>query len=442
MTTAGEVTIVTMPRLSDQMEEATIAQWLVADGDPVDRNTEIVEIETDKATVSYEAEVAGVLQILAPEGALVALDDPIAAIHPPGTDPSQFAKTIDPTELRASPEENASAEQAASAAPTGQAVGICPASASAVAPSGNPSRVAASPLVRKLARQASLDLHGVVGTGPNGRIRRIDIDVLLTNADQGATVETGPDAAQALAEPVAVEVPSPVRREPVGKPVAVPLTRRQKIVAERMALAKSTAPEFTASIDIDVTEIMDARRRLKEQGESAVPTINDFVVKAVALATRQLERFRSVFGGTEITVQPDVHVGVAVEDRGDLLVPVIRDADDLGLAGISARTRSLAAAVREQNIRVDDLTGAVITVSNLGMHGVRSFQAILNSPQSAILAVGAVEERPVIRDGAMVGRHLMNVTVTADHRVIYGSDAAQFLTVIRRLLEEPVRLAF
>lgn len=423
MTTTTAPYVVVMPRLSDQMEEAAIAQWLVAEGGTVEVGVPFVEIETDKAVVELEAEVSGVLQLVAVEGESVALNATIAIIHPAGTDVSQL------TAPSASLVDRPSVPATSSVAPSPSAPMTTDYDL-AVAPS----RLPMSPLVRRLAREAGLDLAGIAGTGPRGRIRRADIAHLLGGMP-APFVET--------AKPVGVptspaSAPLPERADPVE----TPFTRRQRIVVERMQEAKRTAPEFTASIDVDVTEIISARARLKHQGESAIPTINDFVVRGVALATRRHEKFRSSTDGERIVISPWVHVGIAVEDRGDLLVPVVRDADQRGVADISATTRALAAAVRDQTIRVDDLSGGTITVSNLGMFGIRSFQAILNMPQSAILAVGAVEERPVVRQGEIVVRHTMNITVTADHRIIYGADAARFLADVRSSLEEPLRLAF
>ena len=363
-----------MPRLSDSMEEGTIVRWLVADGAQVAVGEEIAEIETDKATMPFEADVAGVLRIGAPEGATLAVGAVIAHV---GED-----------------------------APVAVAVAA-------------PPRVKASPVARRIAAELNIDLAALVGTGPEGRIVKRDVEA---------------------AQPAAPKPDSEALPEPENGRNLVALTRLQQTVARRMAESRSTVPSFEISMDVDMEAAVALRAQLKELGEA--PSYNDMVVKASALALREFPRANGSYRDGRFELHPRVNVGIAVATDDALVVPTVFDADAKSLGEIARTTRALAASVRDGSVRPPELAGGTFTVSNLGMYGVRSFTSIINPPQAAILSVGAMEPRAVVRDGEIVARQTLTLTLAIDHRILYGADAAQFLARVRALLEQPLRLAF
>jgi pyruvate dehydrogenase E2 component (dihydrolipoamide acetyltransferase) len=379
---------ITMPRLSDSMEEGTILRWLVADGTEVSVGDEIAEIETDKATMPYEADVAGVLHIGAAEGETLPVGAAIAWVGEDAPVPATVG---------------AAAEEVA--APTNAAP-------------PRAARIKASPVARRIAAELNIDLAALVGSGPEGRIVKRDVE-----------------AAKPAPEPVAA--PEPVRE---GANL-VPLTRLQQTVAKRMAESRATVPSFEITMDVDMEAAVALRAQLKELADAA-PSYNDMVVKACALALRAYPRANGSYKDGRFELHERVNVGIAVAGDDALVVPTVFDADTKSLGEIARRTRALAAAVRDGSVRPPDLAGGTFTVSNLGMFGVKAFTSIVNVPQAAILSVGAMEPRAVVRDGEIVARHTMTMTLAIDHRILYGADAAQFLGRVRELLEQPLRLAF
>jgi pyruvate dehydrogenase E2 component (dihydrolipoamide acetyltransferase) len=370
---------VAMPKLSDSMEEGTIIRWLIADGEFVRRGAELVEIETDKATITYEAEDEGVLKILASEGATIAVGAHIALI-------------------------GAEAER-----------------------NGARSRPMASPLARRVASLRGVDLGSIVGSGYQGRIVRRDVEAVVAP----------PPPPEPAPPPAADQNPESHPHDPA---VIVALTRTQQTIARRMTESKATVPEFTVSLDVDMDAAVELRRQLKQLGIEATPSYNDFVVKAAARALRIHPRANGSYRDGSFELHARVNVGVAVAAEDALLVPTLFDADDRTLGEIAGETRRLAEAARAGKLTPAELTGGTFTVSNLGMFGIREFTAVLNPPQAAILAVGALEQKPVARDGAITVRHVMALTLTCDHRILYGADAARLLAEIRTGLEQPLRL--
>jgi pyruvate dehydrogenase E2 component (dihydrolipoamide acetyltransferase) len=393
---------ITMPRLSDSMEEGTILRWLVADGTEVAVGEEIAEIETDKATMPYEADVAGVLHISAPEGSTLPVGAAIAWVG----DDAPVAATV-----------GAAAEEVA--APTNGAPPRTPAAAP-VAPRGE--RIKASPVARRIAAELNIDLATLVGSGPEGRIVKRDVE-----------------AAKPAPAPVVAPV-SDGETPTTTDAASVPLTRLQQTVARRMAESRSTVPSFEISMDVDMEDAVALRAQLKELGDA--PSYNDMVVKACALALREYPRANGSYKDGRFELHERVNVGIAVAGDDALVVPTVFDADRKSLGEIARATRALAAAVRDGSVRPPDLSGGTFTVSNLGMYGVKAFTSIVNVPQAAILSVGAMEPRAVVRDGVIVARQTLTLTLAIDHRILYGADAAQFLGRVRQLLEQPLRLAF
>jgi len=409
---------IVMPRLSDSMEEGTILRWLKADGEPVERGEELVEIETDKATMTYESDQAGTLTLLAAEGDTLPIGAPIARVGDvDGAAPAGAA---------ASGDEAPEATERTTPPST--------------PPSEEGDRVKASPLARRIAREAGIDLHDVTPTGPGGRI--VKADVLAS----GAHAELGPPSAPASETreaPLSAPAEKPDVMTAKGETTLVELTRLQQAVARRMAESKATIPDFTLHVDVDMEACVALRAELKQvvrEDAERAPTYNDMVVKACALALREHPKANGSYRDGQLQLHSRVNVGVAVAAQDALVVPTVFDADAKALGEIARETRRLAERVREQTITPPELGGGTFTVSNLGMFGIASFSAIVNPPQAAIVSVGALGQRAVAHDGELAVRHAMTLTLACDHRILYGAEAARFLARVRELLEGPVAL--
>jgi len=380
-----------MPRLSDSMEEGTIVRWLKSDGEMVSKGEPIAEVETDKATVTFDADADGTLRILAAEGETVALGRVIATIG-------------DASEARPRPPAPA---QSAPAAPRPVAAGKAP-------QTGNGSdRVKASPLARRIARESQIDLRGLSGSGPGGRIVKADLPK-----------------------------PEPAARGAKGVVTTVEPSRVQVQIAQRMAESKATVPDFTLHAEVDMEQAVGFRAQLRQAGRSddTVPSYNDMVVKACALALREHPRANAAYRDGAFELYQRVNVGIAVAADDSLIVPTLFDADRKPLLDVAREARTLAERVRSRQITPAELSGGTFTVSNLGMYGVTDFAAIINPPQAAILAVGELREVPVVREGKVVPGSRMSIVLTCDHRILYGAPAAEFLARVRQLLEQPLNL--
>ncbi len=371
----------TMPKLSDSMADAVILRWLKSPGDAFAKGEALIEVETDKATVVYEAEADGTLgSILVPEGETASIGEPIATL--------------------------ANGDGAAPAAADSE-------------------RANATPVARRTAVELGVSLHGIVGTGAAGRITREDVERVA--AESGA----------AAPEPTAAPEPASGGK---GDVQVLELTPTQATIARRMVESATTIPSFTVSADIDMSLITALRREARGENQD-VPSINDFVVKAAAAALKEFPRFNASYVDGKVECYSRVNVGVAVATEDALLVPVVQDAGEKTLAQIAQETKRLAEAARSRSLAPEDLHDGTFTVSNLGMFGVRSFEAIIDPPQVAILAVGGARREPVEDDhGGVAFRDLMTVTLTCDHRVVYGADGARFLSRLRELLERPLAL--
>ena len=389
----------TMPKLSDSMADAVITRWLKGPGEAFARGDALIEVETDKATVVYEAEWEGTLgAILVPEGGTAGVGEAIATVSN-GDGEATPPRVVIP--------------EAAPAVASDDGGGLPDR-----APPG--SRANASPVARRVAVELGVSLHGIAGTGPGGRVTVEDV---RGAADSGAPALERQDAAGK------------------GEVTARALTPTETTIARRMTESATTTPVLTAAADVDVSLIATLRRGAREAGE-VTPSLNDFVVKAAALALREQPRLNSSYADGRIETYSRVNVGIAVATEDDtLLVPVVHDADRKTLAELAADTRRLANAARRRTLTPEQLHHATFTVSNLGMFGVRSFTAIVDPPQAAILAVGGVR-REAFEDGPdRVGfRDVITMTLTCDHRVVYGAHAARFLSRLRELLERPLAL--
>ncbi len=431
-------TEIVMPRLSDSMEEGTILRWLKSAGDQIELGEELVEIETDKANMVYEAPAGGTLiETLAQEGDTLPIGQAIARVGEPGEQPSG-----DGAAAKGEP------EAAAEAAPAEASAEVPPAEAPAPAPSATPvpagatgdGRVKASPLARRIASEKGLDLAALSGSGPGGRIVKADVEQAIAAGPAPPAPAVAPPPA-APAEPTAGARERPETAK--GTVAYQDLTKLQQTVARRMAESKATAPHFQLAAEIDMSRAAAARARMKAEAKEneVVPSFNDMVIKACAIALREHPRANGAYRDGRLELYSRINVGVAVAAQDALVVPTIFDADLKGLRQIASEGRALAQRVRDGTVTPPELSGGTFTVSNLGMYGISNFQAVINPPQAGILAVGAITETPVVHSGEITTAHLMGVTLACDHRILYGADGALFLGRVRALLEEPLGLA-
>jgi pyruvate dehydrogenase E2 component (dihydrolipoamide acetyltransferase) len=456
---------VVMPRLSDSMEEGTVLQWLKKVGDEVAVGDELVEIETDKANMAYESDVAGTLsEILVGEGETVAIGTPIARVgegsevpedDERGTGESRPAGPVGAGDPPLPPVAKASSGEVPPTPPPAGRVSESQAQTTeAEAPADDGHRIKASPLARRLAREQGLDLNQLHGSGPGGRIVKADVESASPVGDAAGGVPhsggVGEAGSEHMGEPAAAgpaaEAPHPPTspaETAKGQTTHEDLSKTQQVIARRMSESKATAPHFYLRASVDMSEAVAGRAQVKARAMpgDVVPSFNDMVVKACALALREHPRANGAYRDGRFELYSRVNVGVAVASEDALVVPTVFDADRKGLRQIALDSRALATKVRDGQITPPELSGATFTVSNLGMYGIDGFSAVINPPQAAILAVGAIEERPVVRDGEIAIAHLMQVDLACDHRILYGAPAAEFLARIRALLEEPLSLA-
>ncbi|HEV7398703.1 MAG TPA: dihydrolipoamide acetyltransferase family protein [Solirubrobacterales bacterium] len=417
---------VVMPRLSDSMEEGTILQWLKSVGDEIAIGDELVEIETDKANMAYESDVTGTLaEILVQEGETVAIGTPIATVGDSGEGIERSA--AGPVAREGGP---AGGSKPSSTPPPPRH----PQTETVEAPdaAGENGRPKASPVARRIAKEKGLDLGKLRGSGPGGRIVKADVEK-VESQPMGAT------GFEPVTKPTSSESPETAK----GQVSYEELSKLQSTISRRMAESKATAPHFYLEAEVDMSRLVEARAQIKAAAKEGdvVPSFNDMVVKACALALREHPRANGAYRDGRFELYSRVNVGVAVAARDALVVPTVFDADQKNLRQIATDSRALAQRVRDGQITPPELSGATFTVSNLGMFGIDSFAAVINPPQAAILAVGAITERPVVRDGGIGTAHLMRVNLACDHRILYGAPAAEFLARIRALLEEPLALA-
>jgi len=512
---------VTMPRLSDSMEEGTILKWLKAAGDEVSKGDELVEIETDKATMTYEADSDGTLEIVAEEGSTLSIGEVIARIgegagtssdggaaeeseaeasaggedaaagdgggtatkteedEGEGDEAAAEESTSDDSESTSDDGESSSddgesssddgddevaaeAEQPAAETERDGEGGAQAQAEPAPAAEGNGGRPKASPVARRIAREHGIDLSTLEGTGPGGRIVKADVEAAASGgaaeADAGEAEAQEPEAREAEpAETETEEAPAEAAEEPErekapagggetgrGEVTIQEPSRIQQIIARRMAESKATIPHFTLTMDVDMegaVELRDQLKALAAERETPVPSYNDMVVKACAIALRDFPLVNGAYRDGKFELYGRVNIGVAVAGEGTLIVPTIFDADRKGLGTIAKESRALAQKVRDGKISPPELSGATFSITNLGMFGVTTFTAVINPPQAAILAVGKMEPKPAVRDGELVVRNALSLTISCDHRILSGAPAAEFLARVKDILEQPISLA-
>ncbi|MCY1647729.1 pyruvate dehydrogenase complex dihydrolipoamide acetyltransferase [Caulobacter sp. SL161] len=418
-----------MPALSPTMEEGTLAKWHVKVGDTVKAGDVIAEIETDKATMEVEAVDEGVVEAILVEAGTenVKVNALIAKLAGEGDSPAPAPKTEAP--------------KAAVAAPAPAAAPAAPAPAAPVAADG--SRVLASPLARRLASAAGLDLKAIKGTGPHGRVVKSDVEAAKSGAP---AAKAAPASAPAAAAPAAAAPRQAQSLEQMGIPAGsydlVPLDGMRKTIARRMTESFRDVPHFPLTIDLEIDALLAARAKinslLEKQGVKV--SVNDIVIKAAAVALKQVPEANASYTPEGIAMHHHADIAVAVAVDGGLITPIIRKAETKGLAQISAEMKDLAQRAKDKKLKPEEFQGGTFSISNLGMFGIKSFASIINEPQGAIMSVGAGEQRPVVKNGQLAVATVMTVTLTCDHRVVDGSVGAKFLAAFKPLIEEPLTL--
>ena len=396
---------VVMPKFGLTMTEGTIQQWFKSEGDTIKNGEALFEVETEKVLYEVEAPADGtVAKLLYGIEAVVGVGLPVAIIAEAGEEAAEVAARY---------ADAAAAPAAAPPEPAPVAAAAAPA-----APAEKRGRVPVTPAARKLAKEHGIDLSGVTGTGPRGRITREDVQKII---DSG-----GPAA------------PSPA---PAATPAAttdIPLRGMRKVIAERMHQSLQGSAQLTISTEVDVTQLIDRRQEVRQEFNV---TYTDFIVQACAHALKQHPRMNAALEGDIIRANTDIHVGLAVALDEGLIVPVVRDADKKSLKDIAAEAKTLAEKARASQLKLEEVSGGTFTVSNLGMYGVDAFTPIINAPQSGILGVGRIVEKPVIYRGEVTRRSMMVLSLTFDHRVIDGAPAGAFLQTVADLLAHGNRIA-
>ncbi len=419
------MTQITMPKLSDTMLEGTLVKWHKKPGDKVSIGDVIAEVETDKATMEMEAFDEGVLtDILIPEGGVVKVGDPIATLDGGSTESAK----------KPAPAAAAKAQAAAPATPTPAAKAVFTGAPATPRPRSRPSAngapVKASPLAKKVALERGIDLSRLQGSGPGGRIVVADLDAAPATSRGGQSA------------PAAVKIDVPCS----DADKRTPLNGMRRTIAERLLASKTQIPHFYLTMEVDAAPLAKLRKEINAAAEAAgTPkiTVNDFVLLATARAAAKHPKVNAAFAGDSVVEYADVNLSVAIAVEDGLITPVVRKADKLSLREISAAVKDLAVRARNKKIKPEEYAGGTVTVSNLGAYGVDSFYAIVNPPQAAILAVGAIVKKPVVgpNDQIVAGQR-MSIALSGDHRVVDGALGAEFLASIRASLESPATLLF
>ena len=410
--------VVNMPRLSDTMEEGTVAQWHKKIGDKVEEGDLLAEIETDKATMEFEAFQEGVLlHIGVEEGNTAPVDSILAILGEEGEDisallsgrtPSAEAKAEvkeDRVESSSEPEQENSAHSEESS---------------------NGNRVKASPLARKLAEDKGVDITQVKGSGEGGRIVKRDVDE-FKSAPAASAAQPQVNMASAGAAPAGMRYDE------------LPVSQMRKTIARRLSESKFSAPHFYLTLDIDMDNAIEARKSINAVAPQKI-SFNDFVIKAAAVALKQHPVINSSWAGDSIRRNHEINIGMAVAVDEGLLVPVIRNADQKGLATINTEAKEFAGKARDKKLQPSEWEGNTFTISNLGMFGIETFTAIINAPDACILAVGGIKQVPVVKNGAVVPGNVMKITLSCDHRVVDGASGAAFLNTMKGILENPLNM--
>lgn len=419
------VEVVRMPRLSDTMEEGTVASWIKKVGDSVNEGDILAEIETDKATMEFESFYSGTLLYVGlNEGETAPVDSILAIIGPQGTDVSAVlsgGSTAPAPKQESAPAKETVAETAAASSSTSAATSVA---ATSTTTSG---RIFASPLAKKLAAEKGIDLSQVKGSGEQGRIVKADIENFTPAAASATPVAS-----------TSSNVPAVIAQGTEGTET-VKNSQMRKVIAKRLAESKFTAPHYYLTIEVDMDQAIASRKQINELPDTKV-SFNDMVLKASAMALKKHPQVNTSWQGDTTLYNQHIHMGVAVAVEDGLVVPVIKFADQLGLSQIGGAVRNLAGKARDKKLTPAEMEGSTFTVSNLGMFGIQEFTSIINQPNSAILSVGAIVAKPVVKNGQVVAGNTMKLTLACDHRTVDGATAAQFLQTLQTYLENPVTM--
>jgi pyruvate dehydrogenase E2 component (dihydrolipoamide acetyltransferase) len=419
--------IIRMPRLSDTMTEGVIVVWRKKVGDAIEIGDILADVETDKATMEIEAYNDGVLlHVGVEEGQTVAIDTLIAVLGEKDDDikaileKADNAANTDVTEELTTVSEEVKEEVVAET--------IAP--AAVITDHSNTVRLKASPLAKKMAADSGIDISHVQGSGDEGRIVKRDVEAAIQNGVSAPAISSNSPI------PANITLPSVVGEE---KYTDVPVSQMRKTIAKRLSESKFTAPHFYLKVTVDMDKAMEARKQMNEVAQVKL-SFNDLVVKASAVALKQHPTINSAWMGDKIRTNEHVNIGVAVAVPDGLLVPVIRYADTKSLSHISVETKEFAVKAKNKELQPKDWEGSTFTISNLGMFGIDEFTAIINTPDACILAVGGINQVPVVKNGDIVPGNTMKLTLSCDHRLVDGASGAAFLNTLKGLLEEPVRL--
>ncbi|MEC7648084.1 MAG: pyruvate dehydrogenase complex dihydrolipoamide acetyltransferase [Pseudomonadota bacterium] len=417
-----------MPALSPTMTEGTLAKWLVGEGDAINSGDIIAEIETDKATMEVEAVEEGKLgKILVAEGTEgVAVNNVIALLLEEGEDDSAL-EGVDVS--AAAPSGNGGTPPAPSPEPE-------PATA-APAMDG---RIIASPLARRMASQAGLDLAGITGSGPNGRIVKADLEAAIESGATAAPAPAAAPSAPAAAPAAPAAAPTTAERLPFESEFELEsLSTMRKTIARRLTESKQQVPHFYLTVDCEIDGLLELRKTLNDKADGAYKlSVNDLVIKVAAIALRRVPKANASWTDEGVKLYKSADISVAVAIEGGLITPVVRQADNKGLETISSEMKELSERAREGKLGPEEYQGGTFSVSNLGMYGIKDFCAVINPPQACILAVGAGEQRPVVKDGALAVATVMSCTLSVDHRAVDGAIGAEYLGAFKRLIEDPL----
>jgi pyruvate dehydrogenase E2 component (dihydrolipoamide acetyltransferase) len=413
--------IINMPKLGFDMAEGVLVRWVKQIGEPIDKGEVLAEIETDKATVEVESAFTGVvLQHLVDAGASVPVNDPIAVV---GAEGEQVSVTSNQSSVSS---EQKPAEATAATQPES---GETDAPAQSQIENQKSETLKASPLAKKIARDRGVDLGAVVGTGPGGRIVRRDIDAALSHQSSVISIQPTPDTSH------------PAPRTFSASDETIPTTKLRQAIGRRLVESKTTIPHFYVTHEYKMEALMDLRKQLNGYlPEDEKLSVNDFVVKAVALGLREFPNLNAILQGDKIIRKGGINVGVAVTVPGGLMTVVVQAADQKPLRIISNEVKAMAARAREGKVKPEDVDGSTFSTSNLGMYDVEDFIAIINPPEAAILAISSAREVPVVSGGQVVPGWRMKATVSVDHRISDGAEAAQFMKALAKYLEEPIRM--
>ena len=412
--------IIGLPKLSPTMEEGTLVAWIKKEGDEVEVDDLLAEVETDKATMEFRSFDRGVLlKILVPEGETLEPDVPVAIIGKAGEDISGLIAEVAASASASAPVSAPVSASVPAPAPVPAPVSGTGSESEGATEVATGGRVLSSPLVRRLARERSIDLRAVQGSGPRGRIVKRDID----SHEDGASISFSPSA----------------ERLP---PRVVKASSMRRTIARRLTESTQTAPHYYLTIDVDIAPLADARKAMNAELEAAGKkvSLNDLIIKAAAVALRRVPEVNASWMGKEIHYHQVVDISIAVAVEDGLMTPVLRNADRKGVAQIAAEVRDLAERARDKKLQPDDMSNGTFSISNLGMFGIEAFTAVINPPEGAILAVGTIRHEPVVEDGAIVPGRRMRFTMSCDHRLIDGATGAKFMAAFKRVVESPLNM--